>query len=288
MKILILGHGKSGTTVFLFKVAGGLPNCHVFSGGDPVEDWTEYENAVYKYTYSERKSRDFDRFLAHIREASYDRKIWMARDPRDIAVSHMLYRWHKGHRGRRNQYLAHLDLVQKKEKDPGSIPFHVLCRYIGHVKWPMSSEEAVEKERSKCRAMHDFVEGLGDEWFIFKYEDMIEKNYDRLNDYLGFEIKVDAEIPLTTKKRKVARQKVYGEWRNWFTQEDVKLFKSAYFPNKKIIGYDCSDWTPNPNPIIEPEVSSLYIQNLVRKNSPPLRRIFNDFVLSPFQNRSKQ
>jgi len=35
MKILILGKGKSGTTVFLFKVAGGLPNCQAFPGGHP-------------------------------------------------------------------------------------------------------------------------------------------------------------------------------------------------------------------------------------------------------------
>ena len=29
-KILILGCGKSGTTGLLFKVAGGIPNCHAF------------------------------------------------------------------------------------------------------------------------------------------------------------------------------------------------------------------------------------------------------------------
>jgi hypothetical protein len=57
MKILILGHGKSGTTVFLFKVAGGLPNCQAFSGGDPGRHLGDYENAVYKHTYNERKGR---------------------------------------------------------------------------------------------------------------------------------------------------------------------------------------------------------------------------------------
>ena len=55
MKIFILGHGKSGTTVFLFKVAGGLPNCQAFSGGDPGKFAGDYENTVYKHTYSERK-----------------------------------------------------------------------------------------------------------------------------------------------------------------------------------------------------------------------------------------
>jgi hypothetical protein len=97
MKILILGHGKSGTTVFLFKVAGGLPNCQAFSGGDPGRHLGDYENAVYKHTYNERKGRTFDSYLDHSTETDYDRKIWVGRDPRDIAVSEMLYRWHKGH-----------------------------------------------------------------------------------------------------------------------------------------------------------------------------------------------
>ena len=40
MKIFILGHGKSGTTVFLYKVAGGLPIrvlIHVHKGAGPQE-----------------------------------------------------------------------------------------------------------------------------------------------------------------------------------------------------------------------------------------------------------
>ena len=79
-KILIQGHGKSGTTVFLFKVSGGLPNCQAFSGGDPGKNWGGYENAVYKHTYSEAKGRDFEPFMNHVTQANYDRKIWMAHD----------------------------------------------------------------------------------------------------------------------------------------------------------------------------------------------------------------
>jgi hypothetical protein len=287
MKILILGHGKSGTTVFLFKVAAGLPHCQAFSGGNPRSQLDNYENAVYKYTYSDRKNRDFDLFLKHLTEVSYDRKIWMARDPRDIAISQMFFRWHKGHRGRRKQYREHLRLIQRKEKDPLSIPFHVLYGYTGHAKCPMSTEQMVTKERSKCQDMLDFVKGLGDDWFIYKYEDMIDKNFDRLNHYLGFEVKADAEIPETNRKSKVARQKAYGEWRNWFTREDADIFEPIYSPYLEYIGYDGDEWTPNPSPIIDPEVSSLYIQDLMRKNSSKLSRIFYDLVLSPLRGRRR-
>ena len=78
----------------------------------------DYENAVYKHTYEERKGKSFEVFKEHLNKEHYDRKIWMARDPRDAAVSRMLYRWHKGYEGNKKQFETHLDLVLKKEKDP--------------------------------------------------------------------------------------------------------------------------------------------------------------------------
>ena len=279
MKIFILGRGKSGTTALLFKMAGGLPNCQAFSGGRPGTHGTDYENAIYKHTYSERKGKTFDVYEQHIAGENYDRKIWMARDPRDSAVSRMLYRWHKGHKGSGKQYRAHLELVRKKEKDPRSVPFYTLLSYIARNGWRLPKEEMVENERVRYQRMRDYVASLGNEWFIFKYEDMIEKNFDALNEYLGFEIKDDAEIPTTTKKSKVARKKAYGDWRHWFTEEDVELFKPAYLPYMETIGYDCDDWTIDPNPVIEPEFSSLYMEELVRKSTLNTYRSLKDKVL---------
>jgi hypothetical protein len=267
MKIFILGHGKSGTTVFLYKVAGGLPDCKAFAGSDPGSHSGDYKNAVYKHTYKERKSRTFDVYLNHVNEVGYDRMIWMARDPRDVAISKMLYRWHKGYRGRKKQYLAYLQLVRKKEQNPASVPFHVLCRYIGHEKWPMTTKEVLDREKIRYQRMHDFVKNLGSEWFVFRYEDMIDKNVEALNTYLGFKIKENAEIPLTTKKSKVARKKAYGDWRQWFTEEDVALYKPVFSPYMDVIGCDSNDWVLTPQPAIAPEFSSLYIQELIRKNA---------------------
>jgi len=280
MKILILGRGKTGTTALLFKVAGGLPNCKAFSGGDPGKHSGDYENSVYKHTYSERKGRTFDVYEQLSAAEKYDRKIWVARDPRDAAVSRMLFRWHKGHKGSMKQYQAHLELVQKKEQDPRSIPFYVLFSYIGHDSWPITKEEVAEKERVRYQRMGDFIKGLRDEWFIFKYEDMIDKNFDNLNHYLGFEIRDDAEIPTTTRKSKVARKKAYGDWRHWYTEEDVELFKSAYLPYMELINYDCNDWAISPNPVIEPEYSSMYIKRLVEKSSSTTIGRIKNFVLN--------
>jgi len=262
VKILILGLGKSGTTALLFKVAAGLPGCRAFSGGKPGKHKGNYRNAVYKHTYEERKGKDFDLYKEHLENEQYDRKIWIARDPRDAAVSRMLYRWHAGYIGRKEQYKAHLELVKKKEQNPKSIPFYKICRYTDHNSWPIAKKEVIEKERVRYQRMCEFVNGLGSEWFLFNYEDMVSKKFDALNNYLGFMVQEDTEVPASTGKAKVVRKKSSGDWRHWFTEEDAALFKSAYLPYMELIGYDCKDWRVSSNPVIEPEFSSKYMQGL--------------------------
>ena len=265
MKILILGTGKTGTTVMVYKVSGGLPNCHAFSGGRPGKYVGEYKNAVYKHTYDERKGKGFELYREHLQNEHYDRKIWMARDPRDAAVSRMLYRWHRGYDGCKQQFEDHLELVLKKEKDPLSIPFSEICRYTGYYGSPRTVEEVIEEERNRYQKMAEFVKGLGSDWILFTFEDMVAKKFDALNDYLGFEVEADANVPSASGKAKVIRKKGTGDWRQWFTEEDMELFKPAYLPYMELIGYDCDDWQSDPNPVIEPEFSSVYLQSLPRK-----------------------
>jgi len=286
MKVLILGTGKTGTTVMVYKVSGGLPNCHAFSGGRPGKYIGDYENAVYKHTYEERKGKSFEVFKEHLNKEHYDRKIWMARDPRDAAVSRMLYKWHKGFEGRKEQYEAHLDLVLKKEKDPPSIPFFEICRYTGHNGWPRTVDQVVEEERHRYQQMVKFVGDLGSDWFLFTFEDMVASRFEALNNYLGFEVQADASVPSASGKAKVIRKKSTGDWRHWFTKEDAEIFKPAFTPYMELIGYDCDDWAPSPNPVIEPEYSSIYMQNLNRKAKKNNLLRYLDPIIQKFKGSS--
>jgi hypothetical protein len=265
MKIMILGLGKSGTTALLYKVAAGLPGCEAFSGGRPGKYVGEYKHAVYKHTYEARKGKDFDLYREHLENECYDRMIWISRDPRDAAVSRMLYRWHRGCAGHRKQFLSHLELVRMKEQNPASIPFIEICRHAAHEGWPVSAEAVIEEERVRYAEMTDFVGGLGRDWFLFSYEDMVAGNVAALNAWLGFAIGSEAEIPESTGKAKVVRKKATGDWRHWFTQVDVDCLKSAYLPYMKLTGYDCDDWRLSPHQVIEPEFSSGYMQRLTER-----------------------
>ena len=196
----------------------------------------------------------------------------------------MLYRWHKGHKGKIKQYKTHLELVLQKEKDPASISFAELSRYSGHGDWPRSIEKVVTEEQVRYDRMHTFVKDLGDSWFLFKYEDMISGNFGSLTKYLGFAVKADGEVPVSTGKAKVVRKKASGDWRYWYTEQDVELFNPAYRNYMALIGYDINDWTLKENPVIEPEYSSVYIQNLSRKAN---RNIVQRFVGSIVKHVTK-
>jgi hypothetical protein len=286
MKVLILGLGKSGTTGMVYKVAGGLPNCHAFSGGKPGKYTGNYENAVYKHTYEERKGKDFEIYRKHFARFHYDRKVWMARDPRDAAVSRILYRFHKGLLFNRKQFEAYYDLILKKEQNPRAVPFIEICRYADHLKWPVSREHVINEERVRYSRMRDFVRSLGDEWYLFKYEDMVSGNFADVNRYLGFELKSEAEVPKGTGKEKVVRKKAFGDWRHWFTEEDVALFKPAYLPYMEAIGYDVNDWAPASEPSIEPQFSSVYVKNLASKGHANIAKRFYDNLMQRYYARS--
>lgn len=283
MQIMLLGVGKSGTTGMLYKIADGLPNCRAFSGGLPGKYIGNYENAVYKHTYEERKGKGFETYRQHLAVQPYDRKIWMARDPRDVAVSRILYRFHKGTFLRKKQFEAYFRLIQQKEKDPHSVPFYEICRHVGFDKWTLDKDAVAEEESIRYSRMRDFVVTLGGDWFVFKYEDMVQGKFEEITRYLGFALKSKAEVPKGTGKDKVIRKKAFGDWRHWFTQEDVALLKPAYLPYMEAVGYDCKDWAIDPNPLIDPRFSSVYVRNLADQGMKNIVKRFVDNLKQRFQ-----
>jgi hypothetical protein len=174
-------------------------------------------------------------------------------------------------------------LVLQKEQDPGSLSFQEICRYTGHNGAPRSIQDVVDEEKHRYQQMSDFVKELGDSWFTFKFEHLVDLNFTDLNAYLGFEVAADATIPSASGKAKVVRKKATGDWRHWFTEADVELFKPAYLPYMELIGYDCNDWALDPNPVIEPEFSSVYMQNLPRKATKNVVLRYLDPIIQRFK-----
>lgn len=285
MKIVILGKGKSGTTVLVHMIAAAFPECREVTGGFHVharerrEAAADDDSFVCKFTYNEKKGRSFDAVMRHIVEEGYDKKIWVTRDPRDNAVSDAMFRWRRRHGKSRRQFRACLPLVERKEAAPRSVAFQEIHRYTGDPGGPESLEQMIENEGRRYREMTDFVRGLDSDWLIFKYEDLVEGNFSALSDYLGREIRPSSELPGVDRVK--ARTKSYGDWRNWFNEEDVRVFAPLYSPYMELAGYDADDWRIATEPVIDPATASRYMRRIADEGRFDLVRIARDWVTRP-------
>ena len=273
MKIVILGKGKSGTTVLVHMVAAAFPECQPVLGGFRAHAKSRAESGsdadasfACKFTYNDKKGRSFDAMMRHIADEGYDKKIWVARDPRDNAVSDALFRWRGRHGKSDRQFRACLPIVKRKEADPSSVPFSEIYRYSGDPGGPESLERLVEMERTRYERMCEFVGNLDSDWYIFNYENLVEGKLEGLSAYLGREVRPAEEMPMEDQVK--ARTKSYGDWRNWFVEEDVRLFEEIYRPYMDLVGYDSSDWKLNPVPTIDSAIASEYMRRLFLDGRP--------------------
>jgi len=285
LKVVILGKGKSGTTVLVHMIAAAFPECRAVTGGFNVHARERRDAAagdesfVCKFTYNDKKGRSFDAVMRHIVEEGYDKKIWVTRDPRDNAVSDALFRWRRRHGKSRRQFRACVPLVERKEGDPRSVAFHEIHRYTGDPGGPETLEQMVANEGRRYREMTEFVRRLGSDWLIYKYEDLVDEELSPLSDYLGREIRSSSELPDADRVK--ARTKSYGDWRNWFTEEDVRVFAPLYSPYMELVGYDAEDWRLASDPVIDPAKASHYMRRIEAEDRFDLFRIVRDTFTKP-------
>ena len=265
MRIVIVGLGKSGTTALLYKIAAGLPGCELQPNGTPKKrpPGSKY---VIKSTYNPGKGRTFDLFHKAAESRNFDRLIWIVRDPRDQLVSDTLFYFHKGAVEDDPRFRAYMDILHAKERDPRSVPFTELLKLTGPVDapWPRSAEDILKQQRDFWAEPIAQFPRIRKKWFIYRFEDMVAGRYEPLEKHLRFPIGRDAEIT-DPKRDKVVRKKAAGDWRNWFTPEDLPLMHEIFDPALKAFGYDVKDWNLNPQPEILPEHASGYVLSLIAK-----------------------
>jgi hypothetical protein len=75
---------------------------------------------------------------------------------------------------------------------------------------------------------------------VLKYEDFIDKRLDGLSTYLG--IKLDGDTEVAAQHQRVVRTRAYGNWRRWFTEQDVEFFKPIIADFLRTMGYNSDDW----------------------------------------------
>ncbi len=248
MRVLIFGLPKSGTTILASRVA------------DALDTGIQFEPFTTGQLRQANDARLVTKMLAGPLQwvtvnsgVHFDRVVWIARDPRDVAVSRCLYQFWGGHRknGRENKVRA---LIEQKVSAPASVPFHRVYQSITR-----EVDNFIEDDRLRYQQAADQLRRRAGDWFMFHYEDMVSGNLGALSDYLGAEIHTD--VAVDKRYERVVRSKGAGEWQDWFTDEDVELFRPIYQPYLDLFPrYDW--WQLNPNPVIDRATSLDYIARI--------------------------
>ncbi|MGA2030613.1 MAG: hypothetical protein ABSG68_00010 [Thermoguttaceae bacterium] len=282
MRVLILGLAKSGTSALAYKIANSLPKAETDVLFEPsVYLDSDIKNVVAKVLIDGYLWHRFP-YSGHVIApalvdmlsfAPLDKRILIVRDPKDRLISVMLYcLYHEPYCRDALFIRSVVGLLRAKEAAPGSVrfvDFHTfLQQYHQHAGrltaklpvFPINMAD-FDAERSVENRLLKYLEenpGL----FLLRYEDLMDNRLGPLEDFLGVSLSGTAQ--LLPGMERIERTKTYGNYKNWFTPEDVPYYRSlfrdyaAHFPC-----YD--DFTLNPLQTLRPEHGSAYVLRIVNE-----------------------
>lgn len=265
LKILIIGLPKTGTSILTYKIADHFKDHVIHFEPGKQNGLNDYEfhkkvclrtnkpvitKNLYYYNHPNRLQEII---------SLYDKVVWINRDPRDRLISEFFYRWNKGHNPDTDKFERSLKRVQKKEKQPMAINFFQLVQGFNNSN---PFQFTLNQVRNQMILLSEF-DKVKNKLFVYKYEDLIDKRFGRLEEYLGFQVSYESDLP--DKLERVVRSKKYGNWRNWFTEDDCTFFRGIYYEFLLKMDYDPEDWTLNKNQQIDPKEGSEYMKRIFYK-----------------------
>lgn len=262
MKVLVLGTAKSGTTAVYTAIRNALGDetdyLYEPSQREEFEVVTRSVNrnvlAKVFFTIASKVALDFSMF---------DKVVLLTRDPRDVTISFLLFNFLMNYRSR-EAMPSIIALLRRKEADPRSLSLQQLSDQSADLctrvpRWDsLAAQLDYSMELTKSHP----------EFFTARYEDFIDRNVEGLSHFLGLPISAEVEVGEWVKH--VARSKGYGDWKHWFTAEDVDTFRPLFEPYLEFYRYD-PQWSLAPDPVVRREFASGYIEkNLKEIEANPL------------------
>ncbi len=262
MRVVVVGLGKSGTTALIYAIRAAMPagtevlfEPHAFVA-------VREPNVAAKVLLNPMHPMD----PAFYRQ--FERIILLLRDPRDLLISKALYRIYGGTplHADREKLEEYVTLLRAKEKDPPSVPFLRIVALFQALNGRGPNPDAGVAKR-----LNDLVsfQRAFPECLVYRYEDLVEGRFDAVAGFLSLPAeRMKPDVPATL--RRVVRSRRAGNWRDWFTPEDVAHYRPLFAPFMNHYGY-ADDWTLNAAPRIDPKEGSEYVLRLARerRGEPP-------------------
>jgi len=258
---VIFGQYKSGTTALFCQLRDAL-NGREIRGLFEESEYVETEGDANRWLLA-KVILSFNSQIRYDSFFKFQKKLLIYRDPRDWLISAMLFAFQEHNRNIYNdpdRFEPLFDLLKKKESNPGSVSLRQILSMID----PLPRKTRLFVEQTKWQI--EFEKRL-DDYHKIRYEDFIDGNISALEDYL--ELRLPEEFSVDRFPH-VARTKSYGNWRDWFLEEDVELFRPVMQPYLEHYGYPL-EWRLNREPVIDPKFCSEYVTRTValRRSSNP-------------------
>ena len=189
---------------------------------------------------------------------AFPRRVMTVRDPRDIAISRLLFRPLYGWTSYRidpQRLEPFVTALKEKEADPSSHSVVALHELAGELGFEGGRWDKVQRQMAaliRAVEQHDF--------HLVRYEDFVDGRLDDVRAYLDMEI-VNPRATDIGWLSHIPRSLGYGEWRHWFLEEDVRFFGDLFGEFMSYFGYD--DWSRPDEQSIDPSTSSDYITGKV-------------------------
>lgn len=251
MRVLILGEGKSGTTALLRSVATALTNpIELFEPVQLERDDVAAEPLVVKKLLMNWNEAE----LELVRD--FDGRVFIARDPRDRLISHLLYdAYNRAHLLSPKRRKRWLDILATKSEKPQSVTFVELLNKW----WKYSRQDLLSQHVRAMDRTRRFLAFQGDQFHRFTYEQYVDGDFSQIDNYLGLSL---GKATVTGEEKRVARSGTYGDWRMWFAPSDLRVLRPMMHVGLKIQGYDKKDWELTKVASIDPATSVDYVKAL--------------------------
>lgn len=257
MNILIYSLGKSGTTALLYSLASATGKRDLIFEPRQLKT-VDFAQApvLVKSINAHLWEQDKDYF------SRFEKKILLLRNPLDRIVSNLLYLPYNGDgfSDDRNtkKYLEYLQGLCSGT--------HHGIRGLDEMYAGVTNGRRVINlvaEQSKqllALARSEY----GEMFFDFKYEDFVSGNVSHLNDYLGFEIDLGAEVGKGHKRTKRAGR--YDDYKRYFSDAEISEMRELFGDFASQFDYEFSPGESEPISLQETYEYTLRVINEYRRS----------------------
>ena len=185
----------------------------------------------------------------------FPRTIGLTRDPRDNLISRLFFRLISDPFKINQQiYEKIIPVLEKKIENPNSISVVQIFRIMEE---SGLMEKMIDKRVEENLSLFMDWHNRNLSAFIFSYEKFVLGDFTDLSDYL--ELAIEHIRDLKVDRPEIKRAGKFGEWKNWFTSEDVAFFKPRMEKFMRKYCYPL-DWQLPDDQKIDPVTSIDYIK----------------------------